>query len=86
MWNVADARVYLSDKGSQLDCAPKLVSTSQDKAGYIKLSRKEGEKNTVKCRLKEGISKTKGTYTAPLLIELDYGYTFTISKNVLIKK
>lgn len=85
MWNVVDARVYLSDKSAQLDCTPKLVSASQDKAGYIKLSKKE-EENTVRCRLKEGISKTKGTYTAPLLVELDYGYTFTVSKSVLIKK
>jgi len=27
-----------------------------------------------------------GTYTTPLMIDLEYGYTFTISKNVLIRR
>lgn len=81
--NVVGARVYLSDKSVQLNCKPKLVENSPSKEGYIKLEKKE---DFIKCSLEEGVSKDWGTYTTPLIMELDYGYTFTISKNVLIRK
>ena len=82
-WNVVGARVYLSDKSSQLDCTPKLDYQTSGKEGYIKLEKDE---DFIRCTLKEGIPKARGTYTTPLMIELEYGYTFTISKKVLIRK
>jgi hypothetical protein len=81
--NVVKANVFLSDRTNQLDCKPKLEASSTDKAGYIKL---EGGEDTIKCELKEGILKAYGTFTTPLIIDLDYGYTYTISKPVLLKK
>ena len=82
-WNVLKARVYLSDRTVQLDCSPKLNPESADMSSYIKLE--EGE-DAIKCELKGGIPKSMGTFTTPLMVDLDYGYTFTISKNVLIRK
>ncbi len=81
--NVVSAKVYLSDRAYQMDCSPKLAALAQDLTGHIKLEKDE---DVIKCVLKQGIPKSMGTYTTPLMIELDYGYTFTISKNVLIKK
>jgi hypothetical protein len=82
-WNVVGARVYLSDRSVQLNCTPKLEPGSGSKAGYIKLEKQE---DFIKCTLEEGISKAMGTYTTPLMIDLIYGYTFTISKEVLIRR
>jgi hypothetical protein len=84
-WNVVGARVYLSDRSSssQLDCRPKLDPSRADKSGHIKLEKDE---DFIRCTLTEGIPKARGTYTTPLMIELEYGYTFTISKSVLIRR
>ena len=51
----------------------------------IRLRDKE---DIIRCTLEEGggIDATKGAYTAPLRIEFDYGYTFTISKDIIIEK
>ena len=81
--NVVGARVYLSDRSMQLDCKPKLDPNSADKMGHIKLEKDE---DFIKCELSEGVAKTAGTFNSPLMIDLDYGYTFTVSKNVLIRK
>ena len=81
--NVVRANVYLSDRGTQLDCKPKLDSSSPNLAGHVKL---EKEEDTIRCELKQGVPKSLGTFTTPLIIDLDYGYTFTISKPVMIKK
>jgi len=51
--------------------------------GKIRLRKK---KDVVRCTLDEGIESSRDAYTAPLKIELDYGYTFTISKDVTIEK
>lgn len=82
-WNVVSAKVYLSDRSIQLDCTPKLDYNSADKTGHIKLEKQE---DFIRCTLPEGIPTTFGAYTSPLMIDLEYGYTFTISKNVLIRK
>lgn len=44
------------------------------------------DKAKVFCSLPEGISKTLGTYVAPLKIELDYGYALVSSKTLVIEK
>jgi len=82
-WNVVTARVYLSDRSIQLDCTPKLDSSSTDRTGHLKLEKSE---DFIQCTLPEGIPMNLGTYTTPLMIDLEYGYTFTISKNVLIRR
>ena len=82
-WNVVSAKVYLSDRSVQLDCTPKLDPKSSDKTGHIKLEKQE---DFIRCSLNEGIPKTLGTFTTPLMVDMDYGYTFTISKNVMIRR
>jgi hypothetical protein len=63
--------------GETLTCIPE-----QD--GYIRLKDK---KDTIRCVLeKEGGITSTDAYTSPLKVELDYGYTFTISKNIIIEK
>jgi len=53
---------------------------------------KEGEffllpkRKTFSCRLIEGLSKRRGSYIAPLIVTLDYGYTQSISKKVEIRR
>lgn len=59
----------------ELECSPN--------NGLIRLKNKEG---IVRCILEKGISQDKGTYTTPLQIIIDYGYTFTISKQVTVKR
>lgn len=39
-----------------------------------------------RCTLDEGIERNTDAFTSPLRIELDYGYTFTISKDITIEK
>ena len=45
----------------------------------------DGEGKTV-CRLQEGASKQAGTYTSTLYLELEYGYTKTISGTTEIRR
>ena len=48
--------------------------------------RLRNKKDMVNCYLKDGVSKDIDPYTSPLRIDLDYGYTFTISKDIIIQK
>ncbi|MBW3004209.1 hypothetical protein KY310_00040 [Candidatus Woesearchaeota archaeon] len=69
-WNRMQVRAKLSD--IPLVCKPEIVRLAED--------------TTVVCTLEEGISKTQGTYTAPLSIEADYGYLDRAVKKINIKK
>ena len=69
--NTVDIKVMLSNE--ELECKPE----------PLKLKSNEDE---VRCILEKGIPKDRATYTSPLTIELDYGYTYSISKKVTIKK
>ena len=69
-WNIVELNAHLSE--TALNCRP-------DK---IKLTRE----TRVVCTLEEGIDKSKGAYTAPLSIEVNYGYIDRIVKKVEIKK
>jgi hypothetical protein len=62
-------------QGKYLECTPR--------NGIIKLKDKQG---AVRCTLSEGIPQDRGTYTTPLQIVLYYGYMFSVTKNVKIKK
>ena len=69
--NTVDIKVMLSNE--ELECKP------------IPLKLK-GEGDVVRCVLEKGVPKDRATYTAPLTIELNYGYTYSISKKIMIKK
>ena len=49
----------------------------------VRLREKE---DIVRCTLEDGVDIGRDAYTAPLKIELNYGYTFTISKDIIIEK
>jgi hypothetical protein len=78
-FNVIKVNAYLFDK--QLTCTPSL--TEGGKTGLAKLKEKKDE---IRCVLKEGMSKEMGAHTETLNVELDYGYTQTLSETVDIKK
>jgi hypothetical protein len=77
-FNSMQINVTLS--GKLLDCS---VDTGGAKIETIRLRDK---KDLVRCTLEEGIDLGRDAYTAPLRIELQYGYTFTISKDIIIEK
>ena len=70
-FNVADLKVTLSD--SQLRCRP-------DSLKFV------GGQATVVCSLEEGIDKIFGAYSAPLIIEMSYGYSTSLSKSFELKR
>lgn len=49
-------------------------------------SKLRQKKSVARCTLEEGIQRSQDAYTAPLRIELQYGYIFTISKDIIIEK
>lgn len=69
--NIVDIKVMLSNE--ELECKPVPLKLKHDG-------------DVVRCILKKGIPKNRATYTTPLTIELNYGYTYSISKEVVIKK
>lgn len=69
--------IRASLSGSQLNCDTGLQS------GEARLREK---KDTVRCTLEEGIDRTQDAFMAPLRIEMDYGYTSAISKDITIEK
>ena len=72
-----------SERGSErLTCSPSLSDQATD-IGLVKLKAKQ---NAVRCSLDEGIDAERGAYTVLLEVELDYGYTQTITRELTIKK
>ena len=63
-----------------LKCSEK---TDEAVSTEVRLREKEA---MVRCTLEDGINIGRDAYTAPLKIELNYGYTFTISKDIIIEK
>ena len=86
-FNRVEVNAYLSksdkegEEGKQLDCDQELEGINSGKAML-----KDNKEDSVRCVLNEGIDKSLGTYSTPLYIELDYGYTSTISGELTIKK
>jgi hypothetical protein len=66
--------------GVQLKCGTQEI-------GPIAVKLKDKE-DIIRCTHEEngGISRSREAYIAPLRIELDYGYTHTISKGIIIEK
>jgi len=82
--NVVKVSAYLGGERKELNCEPKKEGAeSAGKSGFVKLRKNDG---LARCVLEEGIDINEGTYTSPLEVVLDYGYTFTISKDVTVKK
>ena len=75
-FNRVTVKAFLSDK--ELNCN----SGETEKAE----GRLREKKDIVRCTLEEGIESNKDAFTSPLKIEIDYGYTFTISKDITIEK
>lgn len=89
-WSKVIIRVYIPDPDSpsklaQLNCAISEEQTDENKPKEGILSLKRGV-DKIRCGYEKGIPKSKGTYTTPLIIELDYGYTESISKKITIKR
>jgi len=76
--------IKASLSGKPLDCR---IGKNKPEPAVIRLRDKE---NLVRCILEgpseELIDISRDAYIAPLRIELDYGYTFTISKDIIIEK
>ncbi len=73
-YNVVEVEVFLHKEKNkeQLDCTKK------------KLSLKEGS-DTLFCESKREVPSLEGTYNAPLIVRLNYGYAQTITKKVRIQ-
>lgn len=79
-FNIIHLRAYLSSGDqAQLRCEPAL----DDYIANVRLKEKKG---IARCILDDGINIVRGTFTTPLRILIDYGYTFTVSKEITIKK
>ncbi len=71
------------EQGSErLMCTPSVSDQAKD-VGVIRL--KDG-KGSIRCSLEEGVDADRGAYTVLLEVELDYGYTQTISREITLKK
>jgi hypothetical protein len=70
-WNSARISAWLGDV--QLECGD---GTVDFKTGS----------DTIECSVLNGISATAGTYTTTMRVVLDYGYTFTETARVKIKR
>jgi hypothetical protein len=70
--NHANVHVFLVDQ--ELSCS---------KQGTATVSFQPGQ-NVVRCSLPDGITKTAGAYNSVLRVEVDYGYSSTVSRQVQI--
>ncbi|MBI2135042.1 hypothetical protein HYU09_03555 [Candidatus Woesearchaeota archaeon] len=75
-FNKVTVKASLSDK--ELNCNLGEAENSE--------SRLREKKDVVRCTLAEGIDRNRDAFTSPLKIEVDYGYTLTISKDITIEK
>ncbi|MBN4049239.1 hypothetical protein JYT91_01335 [archaeon AH-315-M20] len=72
-------KITASLSGKELNCN---IGEKKD----ITEIRLREKKDMVRCTLEDGVDRNQDAYTAPLQIELNYGYTFTISKDIIIEK
>jgi len=82
-WNHINVKVYIStiSEDNKLDCDVTNYKARDD--GEIILKQKE---ESIRCSYEEGFEETRGVFSSPLYILLEYGYTDTISREVKIKK
>jgi len=84
-WNSINIKAYISTMGSdnKLDCAIGENYAGEHDDGTINL---KGKEDKIRCTYEGGFDESKGTFSSPLYIILDYGYTDTISRGIKIKK
>jgi hypothetical protein len=76
--------VWARLSNDNLQCKSTSSSTQDDEnIAILDLSEKN---NQVRCVLEKGIDDELGTYTTPLTIQLNYGYTYSISKDIKIRR
>ena len=82
-WNSITIKVYLStmEDENKLDCDITNEEGSDDGILILK-----GGEDKIRCVYDKGFEEKEGTFSSPLYIILDYGYTDTISREVKIKK
>jgi len=82
-WSNINIKAYIStiSEENKLDCDVIKEGTKDD--GTIILKKRE---DVIRCSYEEGFNEEKGTFSSPLYIILDYGYTETISREVRVKK
>ena len=80
-FNTFNVKAMLS--GVELDCNP-----DENIGPGVTEARLREKEDMIRCTYDKdgGIGIESDAYTAPLKIELDYGYTFTISKDIIIEK
>ncbi len=88
-WNKVDVKTYLIDRDGvrdQLNCnlAEDIDFPRVNSLDGVMLLK--GKTDKIRCKTKELIREDEGTYLTPLFIELDYGYTESISRTIKIKK
>ena len=91
-WNRLDIKVFVQGRTSereQLNCNlaedadPVRRQGLDPKDGILNLKKRE---DRIRCRFNEPLSEDEGAFSTPIFIDLDYGYTSSISKMVNIKK
>ncbi len=88
-FNIVRVGAYIAGSGIELDCLPKkedvvkeISSQDEELFGYARFSDKTA---TIVCRYIGVIPESAGNYVSKLRIVANYGYTESISKEVLIK-
>ncbi|MFH1510475.1 MAG: hypothetical protein ABIF10_02190 [Candidatus Woesearchaeota archaeon] len=71
--NINMVSIKANVAGRGLQCTPQQVH----------LKDKEG---IVKCSMEQGVSKAGNAFSSPLVVEIDYGYSFTVSRSVEIRR
>ena len=84
LFNVAFVTAQMPRESGKIDLEcnrdPKSADKFTGKAEFV------DNKDTIRCTLSEGISKTRSAYAAPLKVEVAYGYTQTETAEFSIKK
>ncbi|MBI2654629.1 hypothetical protein HYX02_07550 [Candidatus Woesearchaeota archaeon] len=84
MWNVAFLKATMPGTEIQLECNPNEDDKADKSIGFLRFRDK---KSYVRCTYKgKDISRNSDAYTAPLKVEIDYGYVHTTTTNFLIQK
>jgi hypothetical protein len=83
-WNSFDVSArFITGVGTEyLNCSPKRAGMTGS-SGYLHL--KEGNE-FIRCTYEKGIPTSMGTYSTPLMIDINYGYIESISSSILIRK
>src|SRR3989338_7191762 len=79
-WSKINAKVYL---GGVSDDKLLKCDVAIENDGVVRLQNKE---DTIRCSYEAGFDDSKGTFSTPIYVILEYGYSTTISKQIRIIK